>query len=82
MSPAHDGGNGGILRFVAPAFNHDRINGGIAMATPHYIPETARLFLIRQRPHHALAAVIALAIMRSVVAVAGAAITALAILSI
>lgn len=52
------------------------------MTTPHYIPETTRLFLTRQRPHHALAAVVALAIMRSIVAVAGAAITALAIQSI
>lgn len=52
------------------------------MATPDYIPETARLFLTKQRPHHALAAVVALAIMRSVVAIAGVAITALAIRSI
>jgi hypothetical protein len=49
------------------------------MTDPHYIPETARLFLIRQRPHHALAAVVALAIMRSVIAVAGVLVTALAI---
>ena len=49
------------------------------MTHPHYIPETARLFLIRKRPHHALAAVVALAIMRSLVALA--AITAFAILS-
>lgn len=50
------------------------------MATePHYIPATARLFLSRQRPHHALAAVVALAIMRSVGG--AAAIVVVAILS-
>lgn len=43
------------------------------------ISETARLFLNKQRPHHALAAVVALAIMRSIVAVS--AIAVLAILS-
>lgn len=40
------------------------------MTDPHYIPETARLFLTKHRPHHALAAVIALAIMRAVIGLA------------
>lgn len=51
------------------------------MTRPHHIPETARLFLNQKRPHHALAAVVVLAIMQSAAAIVGAVITAFALLS-
>lgn len=48
------------------------------MTTRHNIPETAGKFLRHGKPHHALAAVVALAIMHSIAAVA----VAVAIVSI